>query len=132
MTDAQGFADRMNSLPKYVASTTLHAVTWNNSQLIAGEVAAAVAALKRQPGQNILVIGSGTLAQTLMQHGLVDKYRLMVHPVVLASGKRLFGNGVRPATLQLTETTTFHSGVVALSYRPAGKATGQYHGGGAQ
>ncbi len=118
MTDEAGFADRMNSLPKYVVSTTLEAVEWNNSRLIKGNVAEEVARLKQQPGQDILIYGSGELIHTLMQHDLIDEYRLLVYPVVLGSGKRLFRDG-STTTLKLVETQMFSSGVVALTYQPA-------------
>jgi dihydrofolate reductase len=119
-TDEQGFADRMNRLPKFVVSTTLEKAEWENSHLIKTNVAEAVAQLKQQPGQDILVAGSGTLVQTLMQHSLIDEYHLLVHPVVLGSGKRLFKDGSR-ATLKLADTKTFSSGVVALIYQPERK-----------
>ncbi len=118
MKDEAGFADRMNSLPKYVVSTTLKKVEWNNSWLIKENVAEKVSKLKQQPGQDILIAGSGELVHTLMQHDLIDEYRLLVYPVVLGSGKRLFKDGSN-ATLKLVETKTFSSGVVALSYQPA-------------
>jgi dihydrofolate reductase len=89
MTDEEGFADRMNSLPKFVVSTTLEEVEWNNARLIKENIAEEVSKLKQQPGQDILIYGSGELVYTLMQHDLIDEYRLMVHPVVLGSGKRL-------------------------------------------
>ncbi len=90
MQDEQGFADRMNSIPKHVVSTTLHELAWNNSRLIAANVAEEVAELKRQPGQDILVSGSGKLVHTLMRRRLVDEYRLMIHPIVVGGGERLF------------------------------------------
>ena len=120
MTDEQGFADRMNSLPKHVASRTLETTEWNAS-LIKEDVAEAVARLKQQPGQNLLVYGSGDLVQTLMQHDLVDEYRLLVYPVVLGHGKHLFKAG-STATLKLADTKTCGSGVVALTYEPAQRA----------
>ena len=120
MTDEAGFADRMNSLPKYVVSKTLEEVKWNNSRLIQGNVAEEVAKLKQQPGQDILIAGSGKLVQTLMQHDLIDDYRLLVYPVVLGSGKRLFQDGSK-TTLRLVETKAFRSGVVLLHYQPANK-----------
>src|SRR5215208_1239928 len=120
-TDEEGFADRMNGLPKYVVSTTLEEpLEWNNSRLIEGDVAEEVSRLKQQPGHDILIYGSGELLHTLMQHDLIDEYRLMVYPVVLGSGKRLFRDGIN-TTLRLVETRTFSSGVVVLSYRPAEK-----------
>jgi len=116
MTDEEGFADRMNSLPKFVASTTLGELQWNAAR-IQGEVAEEVAQLKQQPGQDILIYGSGGLVHTLMQHDLIDEYRLWVHPVVVGSGKRLFRDGSE-TTLRLVDTKTFGSGVVVLAYRP--------------
>ncbi len=121
MTDESGFADRMNSLPKYVVSTTLNEATWNNSTLIKANIAEEVSRLKQQPGQDILVAGSGQLVRFLMQHGLVDEYRLMVFPIVLGGGKRLFEDGTDFSVLQLIETKTFTSGVVLLSYQPVGE-----------
>jgi dihydrofolate reductase len=121
MTDEAGFADRMNSLPKFVVSTTLEEpLEWNNSRLIKGDVAEEVSKLKQEPGQDILIYGSGDLVHTLMQHDLIDEYRLMFFPVVLGSGKRLFKDGIN-TTLSLVETKTFSSGVVVLSYQPAAK-----------
>jgi len=121
MTDEQGFADRMNSLPKYVVSTTLQEVAWNNSRLIKENVVEEVSRLKQQPGQDILVAGSGQLVHTLMQHDLIDEYRFMVHPIVLGSGKRLFRDGSDTKVLRLVDTKTFSSGVVVLYYEPAKK-----------
>lgn len=119
MTDEQGFADRMNGLPKYVASTTLNELEWNNSHVIEGDVAEAVAELKQEPGQDILVAGSLTLARSLLQHDLVDELRLMVSPVVLGSGRSLFGDGLGKKVFKPVDTQTFASGVVVLSYAPA-------------
>jgi dihydrofolate reductase len=116
-TDEQGFADRMNSLPKYVVSTTLEKPEWNNSTLIKANVAEAIAKLKQQPGQDIVIHGSNTLVRALMPHHLIDEYRLLVYPIVLGSGKRLFRDGSK-ATLKLVETKTFGSGVVLLRYQP--------------
>jgi dihydrofolate reductase len=115
--DEAGFADRMNGLPKYVVSTTLQDLEWNNSRLIKGNVAEEVSRLKEQPGQDILIAGSGILVNTLLQDGLIDEYRLLVYPVVLGSGKRLFKEGSITG-LRLVETKTFGSGVVLLTYRP--------------
>src|SRR5436305_1025151 len=100
MPGTGAYGERMNSLPKYVVSTTLKTVEWNNSKLIKQNVAEEVAKLKQQPGQNILVFGSGQLVQTLIEHDLVDQYNLLVHSVVLGSGKRLFQDGSQ-ATLKL-------------------------------
>jgi dihydrofolate reductase len=119
MKDEQGFADRMNGLPKWVATTTLTEFAWNNARRIDGDVAAALAALKGQDGQNILIYGSAALARALRQHGLIDEYRLMIHPVVLGAGKRLFQEGAETTALKLVDTQTFDSGVVVLTYAPA-------------
>jgi dihydrofolate reductase len=117
MTDEQGFADRMNSLPKFVVSTTLENPEWQNSTVLEGDVAAEVGKLREQPGRDILVAGSRELVQSLAQHDLVDEYRLLVYPVVLGSGKRLFGDGTH-VPLRLREARPFDSGVVLLSYEP--------------
>jgi dihydrofolate reductase len=114
MTDEQGFADRMNSLPKFV-STTLTQVEWSNSSLIKGNIAAEVRQLKQEPGRDILVAGCGALVRTQMQHDLVHEFRLMIHPVVLGSGKRLFEDGTDRKVIRLTDARTFSSGVVVLS-----------------
>ncbi|MDQ2787576.1 MAG: dihydrofolate reductase family protein [Chloroflexota bacterium] len=119
MTGTGDFGERMNSLPKYVASTTLKEMTWN-ATVIEGNVVETVTKMKQQPGQDILVAGSGALVQTLMQHDLVDEYRLMIYPIVLGSGKRLFREGSETKNLKLVETKTFSSGVVVLTYQPAG------------
>jgi len=119
MTDDGGFADRMNSLPKHVASTTLHEPLEWNATLIQGDVAEEVSKLKLEDGRDILICGSADLVHTLMPHDLIDEFRLMVFPVVLGSGKRLFRDGLASTALQLAETKTFSSGVVVLSYVPA-------------
>ena len=116
-TDEQGFADRMNSLPKYVASTTLENPEWNNTQVIKNNIAEEVAKLKELDGLNILVYGSGKLVETLIQHDLIDEYRLMIFPVVLGSGQRFFQDGLTK-NFKLTDTQTFQSGVVVLTYTP--------------
>ena len=113
------FADRMNSLPKYVVSTTLDEAEWNNSTIIRENVAEEVSELKQQPGQDILMHGSAELMHTLKRHDLIDEYRLWVHPILLGSGKRLFREESAAKALRLVDTTTFSSGVVILSYQPA-------------
>jgi dihydrofolate reductase len=107
----------MNGYPKYVASTTLERAEWNAS-LLRGDLAEEITKLKAQPGRDILVFGSGRLVETLLRHELVDEYRLLVFPVVLGRGRRLFPEGLG-TTLQLVEARPFSSGVVALTYRPA-------------
>ncbi len=116
------YADMMNGYPKYVVSTTLEEpLEWNNSTLIGENIAEEVSRLKQEPGKDILVFGSGSLANTLMEHDLIDEYRLMVFPIVLGSGKSLFRSGLDTKILKLVETKTFSSGVVVLTYQPAGK-----------
>ena len=118
--DDVGFADKMNGMHKYVVSTTLKKVDWNNSRLIKGNIPEEVKKLKQQPGKDILVYGSGKLVNTLLQHDLVDELRLMVHPVVLGSGKRLFDDNAESLkVLKLEDSKTFPSGIVLLSYHPA-------------
>lgn len=107
----------MNSVRKYVVSTTLNAVEWNNSTLIKDNIVQEITKLKQQNGQDILVYGSATLVQTLIKYDLVDRYRLLVYPVVVGKGKRLFQEGIT-ATLKLLESQSFSSGVVALVYKP--------------
>ena len=114
MPDAPG-VDRMNSLPKYVASRTLTTADWN-AQVIEGNVAAAVARLKQEPGQNLLIYGSGQLVEYLRQHNLIDEYRLMVFPVVLGSGQRLFATA--PTDFKLKSSHTTSTGVLVLTYLP--------------
>jgi dihydrofolate reductase len=118
------FADRMNSLPKYVVSRTLEEAAWNNSTIIKENVAEEVSKLKQQPGQDILMYGGADLMGTLMGHDLIDEYRLWVHPVVLGSGKRLFDGVGGQNILRLVATKTFGSGVVVLTYGPGGEEAG--------
>jgi len=122
MTEQAGeYAEMMNGYPKFVVSTTLEEpLEWNNSSLIKENVAEEVSRLKQQPGKDILIFGSADLVNTLMRHDLIDEYRLMVFPVVVGSGKRLFGDGIDTKVLRLVETKTFGSGVVVLSYQPSG------------
>lgn len=110
------YSDRMNDLPKYVASRTLQETTWN-AVVIDGDVAEQVAKLKEQPGENLLKFGTGELDVTLLQHSLVDEYHLWVFPVVAGGGQRLF-DGIDTTHLALTGTTTFKSGIVVGSYAP--------------
>ena len=117
MKDEAGFADRMNNLPKYVVSTTLERAEWNNSRLIKRNVVEELSRLKAMQGGDILVAGSGQLVHTLMQHDLVDEYRLMVYPVVLGSGKRLFNNGSDRLSLRLVEAKPVGSGILTLIYQ---------------
>ena len=120
-TDEQGFADRFNSLPKYVVSTTLKKAEWNNSTIISKNIVDEISKLKKQPGGDIIVAGSMTLLRTLMEHDLVDEYRLLTYPIVRGQGKRLFTDGMS-ASLRLTESKLMGStGVVLLRYEPERK-----------
>jgi dihydrofolate reductase len=112
-------APTLNALQKYVASRTLkEPLEWENSMLL-GDIANDVAKLKEQRGGDLLVIGSGELVKTLMEHDLVDEYRLMIHPLVLGSGRRLFPDGSMKVPLQLVDSSTTTKGVLILTYRPA-------------
>jgi dihydrofolate reductase len=118
----QPFTDYLNDTPKYVVSTTLEEpLEWNNSTLIKGNVAEEIARLKRQPGKDIGIVGSATLVRSLLRDGLLDELGLMVHPIVLGSGKRLFEDEGEPKALELVDSKTFATGVVYLNYRPAGE-----------
>jgi dihydrofolate reductase len=115
-TDEVGFADKMNNMPKYVVSATLETAGWNNSTVIDGDIPAAVASLKQEYDGDILVNGSARLVHALIEHDLVDEYRLMVFPVVLGGGKRLFSDGERTA-LRLTDTKPAGECLI-LTYEP--------------
>jgi dihydrofolate reductase len=116
------FADKFNNMPKYVVSTTLEDPEWTNSTVIKGNVAEEVSRLKEQPGGDLVVHGSPTLVRTLTEHDLVDEYRLMVFPVVLGKGKRLFGETSDKKALRLTASQPVGAdGVIVLTYEPASK-----------
>jgi dihydrofolate reductase len=119
--DEGPIADHLNSTRKHVASRTLERLEWSNSTLIGGDVAEYVANLKREDGPEIQVHGSPGLIQTLLRHDLIDEFRLWVFPVVLGSGKRLFGEGAVPAGLKLTGSKTSKTGVTINTYRRAGE-----------
>jgi dihydrofolate reductase len=118
MTDGSGFGDRMNNLPKYVVSTTLTESDWGETRIISADVAEQVSELKEQPGQDILVTGSGTLVDSLLPYGVIDELRLAVYPVVLGSGKRLFSD-LGKTNLKLADSRALDSGVTLLTYEPA-------------
>jgi dihydrofolate reductase len=112
------FVTRINSLPKYVVSSTLEELEWSNSRLIKGDIAAEVSRLKQQRGQDILIYGSADLVNLLMKHNLIDEYRLMVHPIVFGSGKRLFKDNNVPRPLKLVASKPLSTGIVILTYQP--------------
>lgn len=110
-------AERMNALPKYVVSSTLEEVGWNNSTLIASDVASHIRGLKNQPGSDILLLASADLANSLRAEKLIDEYRIWVDPIVHGRGKRYFADHGERTILQLTDTKTLSSGIV-LTYQP--------------
>ena len=113
------YTEVLNNAQKFVASTTLkEPLPWVNSTLLKGDVAQAVAALKSQPGKDFLVMGSGALVQSLMQHNLVDIYVLLVHPLILGSGRRLFTDGSAFSALKLIDVKSTPTGVVIATYQP--------------
>jgi dihydrofolate reductase len=118
-TDEFGFADKFNNMPKYVVSSTLKDPDWNNSTVLTGDVADEVAKLKERHDGDIVVHGSPQLVQTLIENDLVDEYRLMVFPVVLGSGKRLFGETTDKKSLRLVDSKVVGDGVSILVYQPA-------------
>jgi dihydrofolate reductase len=113
------FADKFNSMPKYVVSSTLKDPDWTNSRVLAGDVAEEVSKLREEVHGEIVVHGSAQLVQALVEHGLVDELRLMVFPVVLGTGKRLFGETSDKRRLRLTDSRTVGDGVAILTYEPA-------------
>ena len=116
--DDAGFAEKMNSMPKYVVSSTLESAEWNNSTILSGDLVDEVEKLKQDVDGVILVAGSAALVQGLIENDLVDELRLMVFPVVLGSGKRLFGDPGKKS-FELAEAKTVGEGVQILTYRPA-------------
>jgi dihydrofolate reductase len=119
MTDEVGFAEKFNSMPKYVFSSTLEKAEWNNSIILSGDFAVEITKLKQQVDGIILVAGSAQLVQGLIEHDLVDEIRLMVFPVLLGSGKRLFGEHADKKPLRLTDSKTVGAGIAVLTYEPA-------------
>ncbi len=118
--DEGPIADQLNSTRKHVASTTLESVEWNNSTLITGDVADYVTELKSQGGPEIQVHGSPGLIQTLLEHDLIDEYRLWVFPVVVGAGKRFFGDGTSPGAMKLVDSKITSTGVTISTYERAG------------
>jgi len=118
-TDEQGPAAKLNSVDKYVVSSTLKKADWHNSKIIKDDAVKAVNALKHQSGHDILVLGSAALVQSLMAADLIDEYRFLVQPIVMGSGKRFFKDGMATPKLELLGIKTFEKGVVALHYKTA-------------
>jgi dihydrofolate reductase len=117
-TDGNPYTEALNRRDKYVASTTLsEPLPWENSIVLSGDVPAAVTALKQQQGKDVVILGSGQLIRSLMAHNLIDEFLLMIHPVVLGSGQRLFADGVAPAAFDLVDSTPTTTGVVIATYR---------------
>lgn len=117
--DDAGFADKMNRMPKYVVSRRESVLTWENCRLLTGDAVAAAAALKAELAGPLLVVGSRTLVHTLFRADLVDEWRLMVFPIVLGSGRRLFPDDApEPARMRLADTTVFDNGVAVYTYLP--------------
>lgn len=114
-----GVADKLNSVPKYVVSSTLENADWNNTTIIKGNIPEEISKLKQQPGNEIMVEGSAELVQLLTETGLVDEYRFMVHPVIMGSGKRLFRDGMHAAGLKFIKAQPLDSGVIVLYYQSA-------------
>jgi dihydrofolate reductase len=119
MTDESGFAEKFNSMPKYVYSSTLKKAEWNNSTILSGDFAEEIGKLKQQVDGVILVAGSAQLVQGLVEHDLVDEIRLMVFPVLLGSGKRLFAEHPDKKPLRLVGSKTIGAGIAVLTYEPA-------------
>lgn len=116
MEDEAGFAEKMNAMPKYVVSSTLERADWENTSILSGEIADSVATLKQEVDGVILVAGSATLVKSLIENDLVDELRLMVFPVLLGQGKRLFPEGHAKHPLKLTESKTVGDGIALLRY----------------
>jgi len=124
--DDNPFTTVLNNLQKYVASRTLdEPLPWVNSTLLKGDAAEAVARLKEQPGKDLLVMGSGQLIQSLMRHNLIDEFMLMIHPLVLGTGRRMFADEGHYAALRLVDSITTTTGVIIATYRPAEPPAGR-------
>ena len=113
-------ADQLNQAHKYVATTTLKSADWDETTILDGDVVAQIAELKEQDGPEIQVHGSSDLIQTLLENSLVDEFRLMIFPIVIGKGKRLFGEGTVPSTFTVSDSSTSSTGVVMATYVPAG------------
>ena len=119
--DDDPIGTHLNNVPKYVASRTMKSADWNNTTILSNNVAEEIRKLKEQDGGEIQVAGSGELVQTLLKHDLIDEFHLLIYPVLLGTGKRLFGEGTIPGGLKLTNTLTTKSGVMINTYERAGE-----------
>ena len=113
------YIDKLNSMAKHVASTTLTDLQWENSHLIEGDVADGVAKLKQQPGQDLVMYGCRNLMHTLLEHNLIDEYRILLHPVLLGKGRNFLNDGAKRVDLDLVDTTVIPPGIAVLTYQPA-------------
>jgi dihydrofolate reductase len=113
-------AKGMNSMPKVVFSRTLDKASWNNTKLLKGDIASLVRQMKNEPGDDMAILGSGSIVSQLAQEGLIDEYQIMVNPVILGKGRTMFDGMQRKLTLKLTKTRTFSNGKVFLCYEPMG------------
>jgi dihydrofolate reductase len=112
------YVDKLNSMTKHVASTTLNDLEWENSQLIVGDVADSVAKLKEQPGQDLVMYGCHDLMHTLLERDLIDEYRILVHPVLLGKGRTFLNDGAKRVNLNLVDTNVVPPGMAILTYQP--------------
>ena len=112
------YVDKINSMAKYVASTTLSDLEWENSHLLEGDVAEAVATLKAEPGQDLVLYGCHELMHSLLEHDLIDEFRILVQPVLLGTGRSFLSDDAARVNLELVDSTPLESGVVSLTYRP--------------
>jgi dihydrofolate reductase len=111
-------AERMNNLPKVVFSRTLDKASWNNTKLVKGDMAAEIRKMKKEPGKDMVIFGSGSIVSQLAQEGLIDEYQIIVNPIVLGKGRTMFDGIKEKLTLKLTKTRTFGNGNVLLCYEP--------------
>jgi dihydrofolate reductase len=125
--DEDGFADRMNGMPKYVVSTTLTDPAWNNTSVIQGDVVAALNDLKAQEGQDLMIAGSVSLINSLVERGVIDEYRLMVHPVVVGKGLRMWQDRETPASFGLASVEHLPNGVMVVTYVPRASESATPH-----
>jgi dihydrofolate reductase len=114
------FSDKFNSMPKYVVSTTLENPTWTNSHVIRGNLAAELGAIKDRHERDIAIHGSGALANSLLRQGLLDEVRLMVHPIVVGTGRKFFDEGTSIPALELVDVQAWDGGIALMTYRPTG------------